>query len=143
MPRTTPPGTAIVQARWSARHSSARHRASARRAPARWTGSGPEPAPAPAHNVRLPRSFHGSPTSLRRARHGPLLLVIVLPVALLLQRVGDVLGHVGFIMLGEHGVGLEHAGAIERAFGDHALAFAEQIGENSLVGHRQGGAAVG
>ena len=46
-------------------------------------------------------------------------------------------------MLGEHGVGLEHAGGVERAFGDHALPFAEQIGKNSLVGDRQRGAAVG
>ena len=84
------------------------------------------------------RDHFAAPLSARR-----LLLVIVLPVALLLQRVGDVLGHIGLVVLGEHGVGLEHAGRVERAFGDHALPFAEQVRENSLIGHRQGRAAIG
>ena len=46
-------------------------------------------------------------------------------------------------MLGQHGIGLEDAGRIERAFGDDALPFAKQVRQNSLVGDRQRGAAVG
>ena len=46
-------------------------------------------------------------------------------------------------MLRQHGIGLEHAGGIQRAFGDDALPFAEQVRQNSLVGDRQRGAAVG
>src|SRR5665213_121229 len=115
-----PRRTAIARAQWSARHSSAPDRASARRAPAPWTGSGPAPAPAPARNVRLPRSLRCSlyqRRALRRAR-GPrglciivrLGAVIVFPVPLLLQGVGDILGHIGLVMLGKHGDGPEHAG---------------------------------
>ena len=63
-----------------------------------------------------------------------LVAVIVLPMALFLQGVGDVLGHIGLVMLGQHGVGLEDAGSIERTFGHDALPFAEQIRQNSLVG---------
>ena len=91
------------------------------------------------------RDHRDAPLRRRGARRGSTRLgaVVVLPVALLLQRVGDILGHVGLVMLGQHGIGLEHAGGIERAFGDDALPFAEQVGQNSLVGDRQRGAAVG
>ena len=90
------------------------------------------------------RDHFEAPCSRRgRGRGAGLGAVIVLPVALLLQGVGDLLRHVGLVMLGQHGVGLEHAGGIERAFGDDALPFAEQVRQNSLVGDRQRGAAVG
>ena len=69
-----------------------------------------------------------------------LLAVIVFPVSLLLQGVRDILRHVGLVMLGEHGIGPEHAGGIQRALGDHALPFAKQVRQNALVGHRQRGA---
>src|SRR5665213_303088 len=114
-----PRRTTVARARSSARHSSAPDRASARRAPAPWTGSAPAPAPAPARNVRLPRSLRCSlyrRRALRRARRARgfsiirLGAVIVFPVSLLLQRVGDILGHIGFVMLGKHGVGPEYAG---------------------------------
>ncbi len=81
----------------------------------------------------------GAAEALRHA----LLAVIVLPVALLLQGIGDVLRHVGLVVLGEHGVGAEHARRIERAFGDDALPLAEQIRQDALVGDRQRRAAVG
>src|SRR3954453_16578541 len=130
MLRTRKPRTAIAPARWSARRSSRQRRPSARRPSARWTGSRPAPAPAPAHNVRLRRSLR-CPLGWRRSvRFGA---VIVLPVALLLQGVGDVLWHVGLVMLGEHRVGLEHARGVERALGDDALPFAKQVLQNSLV----------
>ena len=78
-----------------------------------------------------------------RGRGAGLGAVIVLPVSLLLQGVGDILGHIGLVMLGQHSVGPEDAGGIQRAFGDDALPFTEQVRQNSLVGDRQRGAAVG
>ena len=87
--------------------------------------------------------FDAPCTGAARPRRAGLGAVIVLPVALLLQGVGDILGHVGLVMLCQHGVGPEDAGSIERAFGDDALPFAEQVRQNSLVGDRQRGAAVG
>ena len=39
-------------------------------------------------------------------------------------------------MLGEHGVGLEVAVAVENAFGDDTLPFAEEIGQNARERHR-------
>src|SRR5258708_23666139 len=142
----TPPRTTIAPARLNARRSSKPDRASARRSAARWTGSAPSRAPAPARNVLPPRSLlHPLRRALRGLGSAGIRLggVIVLPVPLLLQRVRDFLGHVGLVMLGEHGVGLEHAGGVERAFGDHTLPFTEQIRKNSLVGHGHYGAAVG
>ena len=64
-------------------------------------------------------------------------------MALLLQGIGDVLGHVGLVMFCQYGIGLEDPGGVEHAFGDDALPFAKQVGQNSLVGDRQRGAAVG
>src|SRR5260370_9139287 len=142
----TPPRTTIAPARLNARRSSKPDGASGGRSAARVTGSAPSRAPAPARNVLPPRSLL---PPLRRALRGlgsagiRLGGVIVLPVPLLLQRVRDFLGHIGLVVLGEHGVGLEHAGRVERAFADHALPFAKQIGPNSLVGARQRRAAVG
>ena len=63
-------------------------------------------------------------------------------MALLLQRVGDILRHIGFVMFGEHAVGLERAGFIEHALGHHALAFAKQIRQNTLITHRQARIAI-
>src|SRR6516165_4370669 len=97
--------TAAAQAPRNGRHSSARHRRAARQATARWTGSGPAQERAPAHSVRLPRSSRRSPclagSTADLLRN--LLAVIVLPVPLLLQFVGDTFGHVGLIMLVQHG----------------------------------------
>src|SRR3954467_11703191 len=119
-----PARTATAPARWSARHPSAQRRAAARRGSARWTGSVRAPAQAPARNGRLRRSLCGPLLCLGQAR---LAVVIVLPVALLLQRIGDVLRHIGLVVLGEHRIGLEYAAGVERAFGHHALPFAEQV----------------
>src|SRR5258708_17164189 len=142
----TPPRTTIAPARLNARRSSKPDRASARRSAARWTGSAPSRAPAPARNVLPPRSLlHPLRRALRGLGSAGIRLggVIVLPVPLLLQRVRDFLGHIGLVVLGEHGVGLEHAARVERAFGDHALPFAKQIGQISLVENRQGRPPVG
>ena len=46
-------------------------------------------------------------------------------------------------MLGENRIGIEHAAAVERALGDDALPFAEQIGQHALIGHRDLVLAVG
>ena len=59
------------------------------------------------------------------------------------QRVGDLLGHVGFIIFREDGVGAEKAGSVERAVGNDALSFAKQIGQKSIVGYRQSRSFVG
>src|ERR1700730_17861592 len=120
MLRTTPPRTAVAPARSSARRSSGQDRASARRELAAWTGSAPGPAPAPARNVRFPRSLQRPRVRLRRrsiglrralscTRCSRFGAVIVFPVPLLLQRVRDIFGHVGLVMLGEHGIRLEYA----------------------------------
>src|SRR5690349_21546110 len=66
-----------------------------------------------------------------------------LPMALLLERVSDFLGHVLLVVLGQHAVGLEHAAAVERTFGHDALAFAEEIRQQALVGDPDGVLAVG
>src|SRR5439155_27120469 len=42
-----------------------------------------------------------------------------------------------------HGIGPEDAGSVQRAFGDDALPFTEQVRQNSLVGDRHRGAAIG
>src|ERR1700732_3896637 len=116
--------TATARARSNARHSSAQDRTSARPKSAPSTGSAPAPAPAPARNVRLLRSLYR--TSIRPRRRlirlrcglrsaslfrsaGTLGAVAVFPVPLLLQRVGDILRHIGLVVLGEHGVGSENA----------------------------------
>ena len=46
-------------------------------------------------------------------------------------------------MFGEDGVGVEHADAVERPFGDHPLPFAKQVGQHALIGDRQFTLAVG
>src|SRR5262245_33346502 len=76
--------------------------------------------------------------SLRPAlwRGAELLLVVVLPVTLLLQSVGDVLRHIGLVVFGEHAVGPKRTSRIEGAFGDHALPFAEKIRQQALIGDR-------
>src|SRR5262249_44059752 len=83
--------------------------------------------------------------SLRSALRGgaELPFVIVLPVALLLQSVGDVLGHIGLVVLGEHAVGPKYTSRIEGAFGDHALPFAEKIRQQALIGDWDRTLAVG
>src|SRR6202021_460917 len=117
MLRTTRRQTATAQARSSAPHSSGRDRASARPKSARSTGSAPAPAPAPARNVRLLRSLY---RTSRRPRRGLIRLrcalrrtwlfgdsrclgaVAVFPVPLLLQGVGDILRHIGLVVLAKH-----------------------------------------
>src|ERR1700716_590122 len=118
MLRTIPPRTAIAPAPWSARRSSRPHRPSARRRSARWTGSTPAPVRAPTRNVRLRRSLRRPLRWLGCGRSIRLGAVIVLPVPLLLQRVGDVLGHVGLVVLGQNRIGLEYAGGVERTLGN-------------------------
>src|SRR5512133_1865243 len=59
--------------------------------------------------------------------------VVVLPVTLLLQSVGDVLRHIGLVVLGEHAVGPKGTSRIEGAFGDHALPFAQKIRQQTLI----------
>src|ERR1700735_2352468 len=72
-----------------------------------------------------------------------LLAVVVLPMARLLQRVGDLFGHIGLVVFGKDSVSSENAGTVERAFGDDALPFAEQIGQHTLIGDRDLALAVG
>ena len=68
---------------------------------------------------------------------------IVLPMPRFLQGIGDLFRHVGLVVLGENRVGLEHAGAVERALGHDALPFAEQVGQHALIGDRDFAVAVG
>jgi len=46
-------------------------------------------------------------------------------------------------MLGENGIGIERAAAVQRALGNDALPFPEQIGQHALVAHRELVVAVG
>src|SRR5215510_4953899 len=69
--------------------------------------------------------------------------VVVLPVTLLLQSVGDVLRHIGLVVLSEHAVGPKGTSRIEGAFGDHALPFAEKIRQQTLISDRNRTLAVG
>src|SRR5438477_11616 len=96
-------------------HSSAQDRATGRRPAARSTGSAPAPAPGSARSGR-PRRSPRCPLRGQRAGRG-VLAVIVLPVALLLQGVSDVLRHIGLIVLGKHGIGNKGASLAELAFG--------------------------
>src|SRR6201993_5235351 len=94
---------------------------------------------------RSPRGPTARNASLRSALcdGAELAFVIVLPVALLLQSVGDVLRHIGLVVLGEHAVGSKCTGRIESAFGDHALPFAEKIRQQALIGDRDRTGGVG
>src|ERR671913_180583 len=62
-------------------------------------------------------------------------LLLALPVTLLLEGVGDLAWHVGLVVLGKHRVGLEHAGPVEHAFGEHALPGSEEGKPALLAGH--------
>ena len=62
---------------------------------------------------------------------------------MLLEGLGDLGGHVVLVVLGEHGVGEEAAGSVELAFGDHALALAEEVGEDAGVADGDGLDGVG
>ncbi len=70
-------------------------------------------------------------------------LPVVLPMTLPLQRIGDVLRHIGLVMFGEHAIGAEGPAWIESTFGNHALPFAEKIRQKAAVCHRHGTFAVG
>src|ERR1700688_1000691 len=111
--------TIVVPVPPSAPRSSARDRASALPAAAKWTGSAPGPGPAPARNVRFPRSSRCSLGARGFCLVIRLVAVIVFPVPLLLQRVGHFSRHIVLVVLGEHRIGLEYAGGIERALGDN------------------------
>src|SRR5215471_155975 len=70
----------------------------------------------------------------------------VAPSALLLEFVGDVLGHVSLVVFGEHCIGMKEAWSLHRALGHDALSFTEEIRQQSgvadldvvlQVGHRE------
>src|SRR3954468_4951173 len=106
-----PRRTQVAPARSSPPPPSMSDRWSVRPRAARWPGSAPAPARAPVRSVRIPRSLLG-PDGLDRAfalRASETVPGLGLPVTLFLQRVGDVLRHVGLVVLGEHAVGLEQA----------------------------------
>src|SRR5438105_11882712 len=141
MPRTT-----VAPARSSARHSSVRHRAAARPELAPSTGSAPAPMQAPTRNDRSLQSLlHPLRRALRGLCGGAIRLraVIILPMSLLLKCVRYILGHVGLVLFGKHGIGAKYAGRIECALGDYALPFAEQVRQKARIRHRQFGAAIG
>ncbi len=52
-----------------------------------------------------------------------------------LQRLGDFGRHVVLVVLGQHLARGEDAVGAERALGDHALAFAEQVGQQAAIDH--------
>ncbi len=72
-----------------------------------------------------------------------LLAVIVLPVALLLQRVGHFLRHVILVVLGEHRVGAERCRIDHHALRHHALPFTKQIGKDAAIADAHHVLAVG
>src|SRR5262245_15203478 len=65
------------------------------------------------------------------------------PLAPLLQRFGDFARHVGLVVLGEDAFGLERLARNPGAFGDDALAFAEEIGKHAVIAHLDLHGAVG
>src|SRR5262249_31729480 len=81
-------------------------------------------------------------TALLHDRAGLLASVLVPPMPLLLEGIGNLLRHVIFVVLGEHVVGLEHAVAVERAFRHNTLPFAEQVWQDALIGNRNGAVSV-
>src|SRR3954452_4366041 len=86
----------------------------------------------------------GSLISFRFALHGlaDLVLVVGLPMSLLFQSVSHFLRHVSLVMLGKDGVGLESSCSIQRAFGNHTLAFAKEIREQAAIGNRNGAPTI-
>src|SRR5687768_4542150 len=73
--------------------------------------------------------------SLRPRRLCRALAFGLLPAARFLQRLGDLRRHVGLVVLGQHLACDELAAVVERAFDDHALAFAEQVRQQAAIGH--------
>src|SRR5262249_50736910 len=114
------------RARSRCRPTSGPGRGCARPRSAPWTARAQDRARAPARSGRVPRS-----------------LVARLPVALLLERVGDLARHVIFVVLGENGIRLEDAGAVKRTLGNNPLPFPEQIGQRTRIGDRDVLVAVG
>src|SRR6202040_62924 len=72
-----------------------------------------------------------------------LAAVIIFPMSRTLQGVRHLLGHIGFIVLGEYRVGLEGAACIECAFRHDSLTLAEQIRQHALIIDRDAGLAIG
>src|SRR5262249_47686511 len=101
--------------------------------------------PSPHHSRRENSFSTGMSGLLCQAlrRRADLVAVSALPVALLLEAVGDLLRHVLLVVFGEHAVSLEDAGHLQRALRHHALALAEKVGKKALVGHRDAALAVG
>src|SRR5262249_57000863 len=66
-----------------------------------------------------------------------------LPVALLLQRIGHFLRHVGFIVLGQDAVGAKGTLSVKSALGHYALTFPKQIRQQALIDDRHGAVSVG
>src|SRR6056297_819775 len=76
------------------------------------------------------RSSRPGPTRPPRRSPRPGLGGARAEMTLLLQRLGDLLGHVLLVVLGEHLLGLENA-ADQPALGDDALPFAEQVRQDA------------
>src|SRR5690606_25703901 len=66
----------------------------------------------------------------------------VLPDSLVLEAVGDFLGHVVLVVLGQHRV--RHEGSVggDRSLGDDPLALAAKIGQDAMIAHGTAGSSV-
>src|SRR4029079_8072098 len=81
------------------------------------------------------RESRGQKSPRDLLRFGAGLLAVGLPVALLLQRIGDFFRHVGLVVLGEHIVGFEGPLAVERTLGHDALPLAKEVRQQALIGN--------
>src|SRR5215475_351975 len=121
--------TGAAQALSSARHSSRQYHIAALQEEVWSTESAQVPMPVPARSVQIRQSPRRPLSRRSRALRGNravrFLGVVILPVTLLSQGFSNILGHVGLIVFGEHGIGFEGTGGIEHAFRNHALPFAE------------------
>src|ERR1700678_2989318 len=70
------------------------------------------------------------------------LSLAFLPAAGAFQRIDDFGRHVFLVVLGEDLRRVEHAAGIECAHRDHALSFAEQIGQHAVVSNGHARASI-
>src|SRR5215217_1094910 len=65
-----------------------------------------------------------------------------LPMALLFQGIGNLARHVGLVVAGQHGVGLEHARGVQHAFRHDPLTLAEEVRQDAHVTDWKGAARI-
>src|SRR5688572_32849361 len=91
---------------------------------ANWTSDTPNASA----RAKCPASVSTSPPSppglLLRGRGA-------LPMALLLQGIGNLARHVGFVVAGQHGIGLEQARGVQHPFRHYPLTLAKEVRQDA------------